>query len=211
MGWRTWIFEGGGAFVPEEGAALIPAGVGEAHGIAAGEAAFEADAEAVGIGEAVGLLMAGGAGDGLVEGEAFVVEEDAAEGGAGVGGGIFGRRVVLFEDGIDVEGGREKWVCVIECSDGDAEGEVERSWNGGGKKSAVKEVVAGDGRWGGFEVAVVNLNVLDFGPVDEIGGGLDGPGLVGGVADADADGGGVVADGEGGVGVLGEAGKLHAR
>lgn len=96
------VFEGVGAFVPEEVVFVGEAGVDEAHGVAAGDSG-DAGALEVEVAEGVFLLVARGAGDGGVAGEAFVVEEDAAEGGAEVGDGVVGGGVVTAGGG-DVGG-----------------------------------------------------------------------------------------------------------
>src|SRR5262249_1673594 len=73
-GLEDLVFEGGGAFVPEEMAAGVVAGVSQSHGVAGADASVKADAETARISEAEFGLMAGGAGDSLVGGEALVVE-----------------------------------------------------------------------------------------------------------------------------------------
>ena len=65
--------EGGGAAVPEEG--IFPGEVEEGHGVALARLAVDAEAELAAVGEGMGDLVAGGAGDGVVAGEDGVVEE----------------------------------------------------------------------------------------------------------------------------------------
>ena len=96
-----------GPLVPEEPAAGVVAGVGEAHGVAAGGPPVEADAQPARVREPVRLAVARRAGDAAVGRQPGVVEEHAAEGGAGVGDGVVGRRVVGGGDAVGAVRGAE--------------------------------------------------------------------------------------------------------
>jgi hypothetical protein len=117
------VLERVGALVPEEVAVLVEPRVAEAHRVAAGEAAFEAGAELVGVGEAVGLGVAGRARDRLVGRQHRVEEQHAPERGPGIGGGVARRHVVevAHAGGLPVRGqlgvvvvGRPREIEVVE-------------------------------------------------------------------------------------------------
>lgn len=85
-------FESGGALIPEEARLVSEAGIDETHGMTSGRA-IDASARERSITEAVLLLVAGGATDGVVARESFVVKQDASESGTGIGDGIRHGRV----------------------------------------------------------------------------------------------------------------------
>src|SRR3954464_6694930 len=94
--------------------AQIPAGIAQAHRVAAGESAVESNTQFSGIGKTVVALMTGGAGDGLVQGEASIVEKNATQRGAEVSRDICSRHVVLAQDGLNIKRRRELRGGVVE-------------------------------------------------------------------------------------------------
>ena len=92
------VLEVVGAFVPEEPPLVGEARIDQPHRVAPG-GAVHAGARRGGIGEGVRLMVAGGTGDGVVAREALVIEEHAAERGAGIGDGVAGGGVVFGDVG----------------------------------------------------------------------------------------------------------------
>ena len=182
------LLERRGAFVPEEFLALIPTGVAQAHRVPPCQTAVEADAELARVREAVGLQVTGRAGDGLVRGEALVVEEHAAQRSPGVGSEIGRRRVVLSGDwrlekargqgrgGVVERRCRQEQRVRRRAQDGLAHGVIH---------GAEQELCRSPGRDAAREGAVVQLQRCDLGPVRELGGALENPDVVGWGGDLD--------------------------
>ena len=94
--------------------AELNARVAQTHRVPSSQPAIESDAELARIREAMPLLMAGGARDGLICGETLIVKQYATERRAEVGREIGGGRVVLSEDGIDEKRHRQDRGGVVE-------------------------------------------------------------------------------------------------
>ena len=138
----------------------------------------------------MGLLVAGGAGDSLVQREPFVIEKGAAEGGTGIGDGIGRRGIVLTEDGLDAEGGGRGGVGVVGGGGGQVQSEgggAERLRGRGQIEGTEVSGAAGAiGEEGGAQAAIVDAEGLEIRPMGEIRGGLDDPGVVAGIGEGEA-------------------------
>ena len=96
------------ALVPEHGAGAIKSDVAQAHGMGVCEGrARNAGAEPAGIAKAIGLAVAGCAGNGVIHADAAIIEEDPAKAGRPIGDGIIGWDVIVRRDGAIIIG----WQC----------------------------------------------------------------------------------------------------
>ena len=186
-GLQHLIFEGVGAFVPEEMAALIPARVAQTHRVSPGQSTIEPDAERARIGETMFALMAGRTGNGLVCRKSFIVEQHTAQCCSRIRCEISCGRGVLSEDRIHQKRNRQNRCGVVERGGGQQERIRSRAQNVllvGIVKSPEEKIGLGYiSRERAGERAVVNLQCLDFRPGGEVAGALEHPDVIVGVSD----------------------------
>ena len=87
------VLQTGGTFVPKHAVALVEGHIAQTHGVCAGEPTCKPRAELGLVNKTIGLAMARGAGFGVVEAQADIVEQHASERGTFVGRDIGGRLI----------------------------------------------------------------------------------------------------------------------